>query len=145
MKNVFIIFFVILFSCKTNTNQTELITFKVAKNYFVKNTPTGNTIVEKVITSQKEFDEIFGTAARMGDSGLPTAIDFSKEQVIVVMLPVTNTSTEIFPVKIVRVNPDVAEFHYKIKYGERLSHDIKPKLLLSISKEYKIIHFNKED
>lgn len=145
MKNVFIIFLVLLFSCKTNTNKSESITFKVAKNYFVKNAQVINTPAEKVITSKKEFDEIFGTAAHMGENGMPTAIDFSKEQVIAIMLPVTNTSTEIFPVKIVRANPDDAEFYYKIKSGEKLSYDIKPRLLLIISKEYKIVHFNKED
>ncbi|WP_426479642.1 hypothetical protein ACP3T3_09500 [Chryseobacterium sp. CBSDS_008] len=145
MKNICIILLAFLFSCKTNTAPSKSITFKAAENYFVKNTYRVGKPVEKVITSKKEFDEIFGMAAYMGNKGMPTAIDFSKEQVIAIMLPITNTSTEIFPLKLVNTKTDEAEFFYKIKTGEKLSYDIKPKLLLIINKDYKTIHFNKED
>ncbi|MFP3598630.1 hypothetical protein [Chryseobacterium sp. SIMBA_029] len=145
MKNILIIFLAFLFSCKTNTRKSEPIAFRVAQNYFVKNTQTVNIPAEKVITSKEQFDEIFGTAAHMGKNGMPTAIDFSREQVIAILLPVTNTSTEISPVKLINTDSDKAEFYYKIKSAEKLSYGIKPSLLLIISKEYKMIHFNKEN
>jgi hypothetical protein len=145
MKNLFIIFLAFLFSCKTNTGKSESIAFKVADHYFVKNTQTVKIPAEKVITSKEQFDEIFGTSAHMGKNGMPTSIDFSKEQVIAIMLPVTSTSTEILPLKLVNTKTEEAEFYYKVKSGEKLSYEIKPKLLVIASKEYKIIHFNKEN
>jgi len=145
MKNILIICLALLFSCTTNSHTAESVPFKVADNYFVKNTQTVNIPVEKVITSKQEFDKIFGTAAHMGKNGMPTAIDFSKEQVIAIMLPVTGTSTEIVPVKLVKTHPAEAEFYYKIKSGEKLSYNIKLSVLLIVSKEYKMIRFNKQD
>ncbi|MFP3599493.1 hypothetical protein [Chryseobacterium sp. SIMBA_029] len=145
MKKILIIFLALMFSCKTSTNTAGSVPFKIADNYFVKNTQTVNLPVEKVITSKQEFDKIFGTAAHMGESGIPTAIDFSKDQVIAVMLPVTGISTEIVPVKLVKTHPAEAEFHYKIKSGEKLSYTIKPSVLLIVDKEYKMIRFNKQE
>lgn len=130
MKSIFIIFLAFLFSCKANADQSKSIVFTAADNYFVKNSQIIDKSLEKVIISQKEFDEIFGTAVHRGEKGIPTAIDFSKEQIIAVMLPVKNTSTEILPLKLVNTKTNEAEFFYEIKPGKKLSYGVRPELLL---------------
>jgi hypothetical protein len=46
-----------------------------------------------VVTSQEAFDSLYHAAAVMGKDGAPTAIDFSKQFVIGVVLPLTNDHT----------------------------------------------------
>ena len=70
----------ILSSCKTGITQNNIqsdIPYIVAERYFLKNNVSD--ISEPKITTQKEFDELFGAAAVMGKNGMPTKIDFAKE------------------------------------------------------------------
>ena len=69
--------------------------FKEARNYFVRNTVTD--IADPRIMTAVEFDAVFGMATTMGADGRPTEIDFEQEFVIAVILPETDTATEVIP------------------------------------------------
>lgn len=71
-------------------SKTNLIPFKVAKRYFVNNTVAAGLMEISMISTEAEFNKYFGMAAVMGEDGIPTSIDFSKEFVIAVI----NESTE---------------------------------------------------
>ena len=51
------------------------IPFQIINGYFVKNTFTNDHFPKAKITTQEEFDNIFGAAAFMGENGTPTAIN----------------------------------------------------------------------
>ncbi len=112
--------------------QSADIPYTVADNYFVKNT------VKKVpakITSQAQFDKYFGMAAVMGEGGLPTYIDFSKQFVIAVDAPETNVDTELIPASL-KTDGKKLLFTYKTKKGEQRSYTTHPFALIIVSKEY---------
>lgn len=69
----------------TNTDETKKeVPFQAAERYFVKNTVEDKNLTLK-ITNQEDFDNYFGAAATMGESGKPTVIDFSKQFVIAII------------------------------------------------------------
>ena len=71
------------------------VAFEVAKNYFFNN---GQEIPSSSkITTAEEFGKLFGMATTMGEDGKPTPIDFAKQFVLAIVLPVTNLATEITP------------------------------------------------
>jgi len=143
IKNIFIILScVFMFTACENTNKTKknttndaVISYKIAKNYFVKNTV--DEIENPKITSQEDFDEIFGMATTMGEDGKPTSIDFSKEFVIAVILPETDISTELQPIDLIENEKNNLIFTYKKEEGEKLSHTIKPALILIVDNNHK--------
>lgn len=69
----------LLADCKSQ-NQTGDIPYTVCEGYFVRN--DADKVPLGKITSQSEFDKLFGMAAVMGRSITP--IDFSKQFVIAV-------------------------------------------------------------
>src|SRR5690625_3486628 len=143
IKNIFIILScVFMFTACENTNKTKknttndaVISYKIAKNYFVKNTV--DEIENPKIISQEDFDEIFGMATTMGEDGKPTSIDFSKEFVIAVILPETDISTELQPIDLIENEKNNLIFTYKKEEGEKLSHTIKPALILIVDNNHK--------
>lgn len=68
----------------TDQNEENL-SFVTARNYFVKNTVIDGQFLLPKIKIQEEFERFFGMAALMGEGGLPTEIDFSKQYVIAVV------------------------------------------------------------
>ena len=71
------------------------VAFEVAKNYFFKNDQ--EIPASPKITTAEEFGKLFGMATTMGNDGKPTEIDFTKQFVLAIILPVTNLATEITP------------------------------------------------
>ena len=71
------------------------VAFEVAKNYFFKNDQ--EIPASPKITTSEEFGKLFGMATTMGKDGKPTEIDFTKQFVLAIVLPVTNLATEIIP------------------------------------------------
>ncbi len=126
----------ILSSCKTGITQNNIqsdIPYIVAERYFLKNNVSD--ISEPKITTQKEFDELFGAAAVMGKNGMPTKIDFAKEFVIAVSNPTTDYSTELIPVSLRRNNDGEIVFTYKFIKGEKQSYFITPCLLIIVKND----------
>lgn len=58
------------------------------EHYFVRNDYTADRLADNVITSQAQFDAIFGRAAVMGN--MPTPVDFSRQYVIAIIEPMTD-------------------------------------------------------
>ena len=87
------------------------------------------------IDSQKKFDEIFGVAMVMGNDK-PTAIDFSKQNVIAVKEKETNKTTTLIAKSLVKNDKKKIIFEYQIKEGEEQSSSSVPCMLLVVDKKY---------
>ncbi|MDC8102253.1 hypothetical protein [Chryseobacterium rhizosphaerae] len=139
MKNLVILLtaLFITFSCtQQKANQIAKVPYTEAKNYFVKNTYKTNAVTSKKITSQQEFDEIFGMATTMGKDGKPTSIDFSKDYVIALIGVETNKSTDFLIKNLVREKNSII-LSYAIKEeGTENSYSILPTKILIVSKQY---------
>ena len=117
----------------TNNKGTDEVAFEVAKNYFFKN---DQQIPESPkITTEEEFNKLFGMATVMGEDGKPTSIDFTKQFVLAIVLPVTDTATEINPVK-VEVKSDSLFYTYEVKTGEKQTYSIQPVSIIILDKQY---------
>ncbi len=124
-----------LCSCKSGDNSTagSNVNFTVAKNYFFKN---GAVIPDNPkISSADEFQNLFGMAAVMGKDGTPTAIDFSKQFVLAVVLPVTDIYTEVQPVDVKAQDGELV-YEYSVKTGEKMSYSMRPMKLIVLDREY---------
>ena len=71
----------------------------------------------------------------MGKNGIPTNIDFNKQFVIGVVLPIRNQQTKIIPGKLVKRNNEL-EFTYKIKRGSTMSSSMQLMLLIVVDRKY---------
>lgn len=111
----------------------ENVPFQVAKNYFFKNDQT--LPVSPKITTATAFNQLFGMAAFMRKDGQPTAIDFDKQFVLAIVLPVTDMSTQIMPLK-VEAKGNRLFYYYEVKTGEQLSFSIQPVSIIILDKQY---------
>ena len=116
-----------------HNNAAEEVAFEVAKNYFFKNDQTIPTSPK--ITTEEEFNKLFGMATTMGENGKPTEIDFTKQFVLVIVLPVTDIATEITPVKL-EAKGDSLFYTYDVKTGEKQSFTIQPVSIIILDKKY---------
>lgn len=142
MKKVLLAFAVLLglVACTTNKATSaeksvvsSEVPFTVAEHYFFNK---GQDIpVNPKITSEELFKQLFGMATVMGENGKPTEIDFSKQFVLAVVLPVTDINTEITPVK-VEEKADTLFYHYDVKTGEKQSFSIQPLSIIILDKKY---------
>lgn len=142
MKKVLLAFAVLLglVACTTNKATSaeksvvsSEVPFTVAEHYFFNK---GQDIpVNPKITSEELFKQLFGMATVMGENGKPTKIDFSKQFVLAVVLPVTDINTEITPVK-VEEKADTLFYHYDVKTGEKQSFSIQPLSIIILDKKY---------
>ena len=137
----------LLVGCTTNKPAEASVVnvpFEVAKNYFFKN---GQTIpTSPKITAAEAFDQLFGMAAFMGKDGQPTAIDFDKQFVLAIVLPVTDVATEIIPQK-VEAKGDQLLYSYEVKTGKQQSYSIQPVSIIMIDKQfenYEVILINEQ-
>ena len=114
-------------------DESGIVAFEEAKNYFFKN---GQEIpISPKITSEADFNKLFGMATTMGKDGKPTAIDFSKQFVLAIVLPVTDMAMEIKPQK-VEVKNDSLFYSYEVKSGEKQSFSIQPISIIILDKKY---------
>ena len=142
MKKVLLAFAVLLglVACTTNKATSaeksvvsSEVPFTVAEHYFFNK---GQDIpVNPKITSEELFKQLFGMATVMGENGKPTEIDFSKQFVLAVVLPVTDINTEINPIK-VEDKGDTLFYHYDVKTGEKQSFSIQPLSIIILDKKY---------
>lgn len=121
-------------SSKTATVTTTDIPYIVAERYFVKNGYKKEDHPSPTITSQSEFDRLFGMAAVMG--GKPTPIDFSKQYVLTVIGEPTSRKVEIIPVSLKQQDGAIV-FNYKVIEGEQRAVTIQPMVLLIVDNKYK--------
>ena len=116
-----------------SNEETDEVVFEVAKNYFFKNDQ--QIPASPKITTEEEFNKLFGMATVMGEDGKPTSIDFTKQFVLAIVLPITDMAAEIHPVK-VEVKSDSLLYTYDVKTGEKQSFSIQPVSIIVLDKQY---------
>ncbi|MBO4482801.1 MAG: hypothetical protein J5735_03205 [Prevotella sp.] len=116
-----------------NNIESKEVAFEVAKNYFFKK----DCVLPEnpKITTKDDFNKLFGMATTMGKDGKPTSIDFSKQFVLAIVLPVTDFATEINPEK-VEAKGDSLLYSYEVKTGEKQSYSIQPVSIIILDKKY---------
>ena len=116
-----------------SSESSNEVTFEVAKNYFFKNDqeiPTSSKI-----TTAEEFGKLFGMATTMGEDGKPTPIDFTKQFVLAIVLPVTDFATEINP-QMVEEKGDSLFYTFEVKKGEKQTYRIQPVSIIILDNKY---------
>ena len=116
-----------------NNAESGEVTFEVAKNYFFKKDCA--LPANPKITTEEDFNKLFGMATTMSKDGKPTSIDFTKQFVLAIVLPVTEFTTEINPEK-VEAKGDSLLYSYKVKTGEKQSYSIQPVSIIILDKKY---------
>ena len=102
------------------------------KNYFVKNTVT-NLENPKIETAEK-FIEIFGMATTMGGKGRPTDVNFSKQNIIAVIIPETKFSNSIDIISLQKNAENQIKLKYKLTIGQKQSFTIRPFIAIAVDK-----------
>lgn len=108
------------------------IPYTLAERYFQNNDV--KTLPTNKVTTEKDFENLFGAAPVMGKNGMPTPIDFSKEYVIAVSKPETYYSTELMSVSLKRDTSNNIIFTYKVvTKGGKQTYSIVPCLLIIVN------------
>lgn len=132
----------------TATQQPYAVPYTIAQGYFVRNDV--DSLPSNRIITREQFDSLFGMAAVMGENGMPTSIDFDRQFVIAVDVPVTDRITSIIPESLEFVpaplNPSsmqakivagsTIEFTYKVQIGAPQSFSTHPVLILVVDRRY---------
>lgn len=111
------------------------IPFTEAKNYFVKNTYKDGDLADPKITSQADFDKLFGMATTMAPDQKPTGIDFSTHYVIAYIGASTDMATTLSPAGLTKTG-DTITLTYKETTGEKQSFTTRPLLLIVVDNQY---------
>ena len=119
----------LLGSCSPSGN----VPFDTVRNYFFRN--DASVPSSPKISSQEQFDSLFGAAAFMGKDGQPTSIDFDRQFVIAVVLPETDIETTLEPLSLSRSGGELT-FTYEKKEGGKVSNTMRPVLLVAVDKAY---------
>jgi hypothetical protein len=122
-----------LASCAPRTTAGVEVPFEIAKNYFFNNRQQIPANLK--ITSEEEFNRLFGMAAFMGSDGKPTEIDFGQKFVLAVVMPVTNVATEIHPQK-VEAKGDTLRYSYEVVTSDTMTYSIQPASIIIVDREY---------
>ena len=117
----------LLGSCSPSGN----VPYDTVRNYFFRNDAT--VPASPKISSQEQFDSLFGAAAFMGKDGQPTSIDFGRQFVIAVVLPETDIETTLEPLSLTRSGGELT-FTYVKKEGGKVSYTMRPVLLVAVDK-----------
>lgn len=115
-------------------NSDTNVRYTVARNYFVNNSLDSLPPVK--IADEAVFNECFGMATAMGKDGQPTAIDFSRQYVIAVTLPVTDTMTVLKPKRLTKGADGRLTFSYVVKRGKKMTYTMQPLLLVIVDKKH---------
>ena len=108
----------------------SIVPYRLAENYFA-----ASDSLPTVITSAKEQEKYLGMATSMGNT--PTTIDWSREFVIPIVLPSTDSSMEIIPVSLVRNTSGGLTLTYRLKQGFSLhGAKMRPFVALIVSRDY---------
>ncbi len=132
------IFFLLLLAINTAFAQTSRnVPFKIAERYFVKNTYKNGDIKGYKILPEKEFTATMGMATVLGADGRPTAIDFKKQFVIIVINDETDVMTTLVPEKLELLGKKKLLFTFETKLGEKSSMTMRPFTMVIVDKKYK--------
>ena len=112
---------------------TRDVPFEIAHGYFFRN---GQPLPSDAkITSEDTFRQLFGMAAVIGKDGMPTVIDFSKQFVIALVMPVTDTLTEIEPQSL-RQEDGALVYTYEVHMGDKQTWSMQPVSIIVVDNQY---------
>ena len=119
----------LLWSCACHSTRTAAaagsVAYSEARHYFFNN--DAQLPSSPVVTTQTEFDRLYGAAAVMGSDGQPTPV-------IGIVLPLTNDYTEVGPGRLTREG-DTLTLHYTLRVGERnMSWTMRPMALVVVDR-----------
>ena len=118
-------------SCSVNL-QGVTANYTRMNNYYVNNNFPDSTH-KLVIHNKQDFENVFGQAAVMGRNGQPTRIDFSRQFVVAMIMPVTNRQTTIETALLRRLS-DRLYFSYIIDEGHKTSYTLRPFTAVVVSR-----------
>ena len=136
--SLLIILSVLLMSCKTSKDASQLSTipFEKAKGYFFKNNADLSGITNNKISTQEDFNKLFGSATLMGPTGKPTVIDFSKQYVIPVVKDEVDYPAELTPISLSKENDSlILKYRYKVQ-DQKKTFTSRPTFLIIVDKKY---------
>lgn len=107
--------------------------YTVGRNYFVNNSYTADRLPAATITTQGEFDAVFGKAPVMG--ALPTPVDFDTQYVIALIEPMTDEAVRFQVESLVKIGDKVI-LTYDREVGDRRSYFVRPMLMLVVDRAY---------
>ncbi len=111
----------------------EEVPFQMAHNYFFRN---DQPIPDSPrVTTQQDFSRLFGAAAMMGPDGMPTPIDFSRQFVLAIILPVTDCDTQITPLQVV-AQGHTLYYYFQVDVGQQQSFQMQPLSLIILDRKY---------
>ena len=102
-------------------------------NYFVRNDIEATKLQKLIITNETDFRSFFGEAAVMGRNGHPTPVNFKTEDVLAVILPETDRSTDVTVLDVLQ-NGNSVIFNYHVERGEKNSYRLVPFAAVSLPK-----------
>ena len=108
----------------------SIVPYRLAENYFATSDSLPSTL-----TTAEELGKYLGMATSMEHT--PTTIDWSREFVIPIVLPSTDSSMEIIPVSLVRNTSGGLTLSYRLKHG--ISHhgsEMRPFVAIIVSRDY---------
>lgn len=106
--------------------------YSEAQHYFLRNDVKDYS--SRLVTTQKEFDSLFGAAAVMGENGLPTEINWKKQSVVALLTAPTNVDTDI-KLKDIKSEKGKLSVRYAVSQkGEPRSYSYTPMRLFVVSK-----------
>jgi len=85
-----------------------------------------------MVSSQIEFDSIFGMATTMGQEGKPTRIDFDETYVVALIGKITDKTTTLSVVGLVK-NDNQLMLKYRLDEGGVQSFSMRPFVILIIN------------
>ena len=138
------LFLVTLAACDPKPKETE-VPYTELKHYFLRNDAEMPT--NPKIDTQEQFDSLFGKATVMGAEGQPTHVDFERQFVIAVVLPITNQQTELDNAHLYAYKDLLGYSHLWFRYSihrdeDTLSYSIQPILLIAVDRKYDAEHID---
>lgn len=107
--------------------------YVLGRNYFVRNDYTSDYLLSNVITTEAQFNTIFGKAAVLGN--MPTPIDFSKQYVIAIVEPMTDRAVHYNVEGLVNIGGKI-NMAYRREEGEPRGYFVRPMLMLVVDGTY---------
>ena len=112
------------------TLMEDRVPFRIAEHYFA----AADSLPETILSAEEQ-EQYMGMATTM--SARPTAIDWSREFVIPIVLPATGVSTEILPLSLQQRTPGELVLSYRVLRGADLKGaQMRPFAAVIVSRDY---------
>ena len=130
--------FITLIACDPKPEERE-VPYTELKNYFFRNDAKIPT--NPKIDTQEQFDSLFGMATAMGAEGRPTKVDFERQFVVAIILPVTNQQTEFGDAHLYAYTDLLGYTNLNFAYSvnrdiDTLSYSMQPIMLIAVDRKY---------